>query len=464
MSERILPERTQRLRQLVHSSEGLLLIVIAWEALIVAFMATFSATGPLAGLDLPARLGIVLDEAGKVGRVIMLYHALAVPFVAALVYLILDALPFDEKTPHLVRPTVTAGYLLTSVGGLGFAYLGGGWMAHGLFLVGLSLAFYAGVVLCVGLFPWRRGAAGDLTFSMERLAFWLMALYTLVSAAIGGAAGAYFGNGFVAFLAEDVLRSEHDLGQRAIIAHLHIMLTLIDVAILLIVARRFDLRGRAYRLAMPLIVVGMTVTSFATWGVMVIEKIAHKIINVGAAFLLPGAIVVALYGFARLVRERLAEQGLNEATVGHRLRALLSDPVRFGIFFELIFVNLVVTGPGVYVAFNLETYRQPAFLEVERTIAVGHWHVLATLSAVVALLVVIDRLGVQGLVRQLVGWAVLAGSTLAFVFVQFYMFRRPDQEAAWAVPFLDGGIAILLVALFAFLAISLPGRSHRSDF
>jgi hypothetical protein len=460
MSERMLSKRTQRLRQLVHSSEGLLLVVTAWEALIVAFMGTFSATGPLAGLNLPARLGIVLDEAGKVGRAIMLYHALAVPFVAALVYLILDALPFDEKTPRLVRPTVTAGYMLTSVGGLGFAYLGGGWMAHGLFLVGLSLVFYAGVVLCVGLFPWQRGTAGDPAFSMERLAFWLMALYMLVSAAIGGAAGAYFGNGFAAFLAEDVLRSEHDLGQRAIIAHLHIMLTLIDVAILLIVARRFDLRGRAYRLAMPLIVVGMTVTSFATWSVMVIEKIAHKIINVGAAFLLPGAIVVALDGFARLVRERLAGQGPNEATVGHRLRALLSDPVRFGIFFELIFVNLVVTGPGVYVAFNLETYRQPAFLEVERTIAVGHWHVLATLSAVVALLVVIDRLGVQGLVRQLVGWAVLAGSTLAFVFVQFYMFRRPGQEVAWAVPFLDVGIGILLVALFAFLAISLPGRYH----
>jgi hypothetical protein len=464
MSEQMPSKRMQRLRQLVHSSEGLLLIVTAWEALIVAFMGTFSATGPLAGLNLPARLGIVLDEAGKVGRVIMLYHALAIPFVAALVYLILDVLPFDEKTPRLVRPTVTAGYMLTSVGGLGFAYLGGGWIAHGLFLVGLSLVFYAGVVLCVGLFPWRRGAAGDLAFSMERLAFWLMALYTLVSAAIGGAAGAYFGNGFAAFLAEDVLRLEHDLGQRAIIAHLHIMLTLIDVAILLIVARRFDLRGRAYRLAMPLIVVGMTVTTFATWGVMVIEKIAHKIINVGAAFLLPGAIVVALYGFARLVRERLAEQGRDEVTVGHRLRALLSDPVRFGIFFELIFVNLVVTGPGVYVAFNLETYRQPAFLEVERTIAVGHWHVLATLSAVVALLVVIDRLGVQGLVRQLVGWAVLAGSTLAFVFVQFYMFRRPGQEAAWAVPFLDAGIGILFVALFAFLAISLPGRSHRSKF
>ena len=115
----------RRIRQPFHTTEGLLLTVTAWEALIVAFMGTFSATGPLAWLNVPARMGIVLDEAGKAGRIIMLYHALAVPFVAALVYFILDALPFDERTPRLVRPAITVGYMLTSVGGLGFAYFGG---------------------------------------------------------------------------------------------------------------------------------------------------------------------------------------------------------------------------------------------------------------------------------------------------------------------------------------------------
>ena len=85
----------RRIRQLFHTTEGLLFTVTAWEALIVAFMGTFSATGPLAWLNLPARLGIALDEAGKIGRVIMLYHALALPFVAALVYFMLDALPFE---------------------------------------------------------------------------------------------------------------------------------------------------------------------------------------------------------------------------------------------------------------------------------------------------------------------------------------------------------------------------------
>ncbi len=498
------------------ATERLLWAVVAWEALLVVLLSPLSATGPLAGLGLAARLG--LDETGRVGRIVMLYHSLAVPFVAALVYLILDALPFDERIPRLVRPTVTVGYLLTSVGGLSFAYLRAGWIAHGLFLVGLSLTFYAGAVLWWGLSPWRvvrddprsasgvapvrseprsasgvapvrseprsesgvapvrseprsesgvapvrsepRSASGVAPVRSEprsesgvapvrseprsqsgvalRWAFWLMALYTLISAVIGGAVGAYFGNGFAVFLAEDVLRAEHDLFQRAIIAHLHVMLALVDVALLLLIARRVGLAGRAYRAAMPLVIAGTTITAFATWSVMVIEGVAHKLINVGAVVLLAGAAIVALYGMRGLIRERPDRPAA---------RALLADPVRFGMLFHLLFVNLVVTVPGVWVALNLEAVRagDPAW---ERAFAVGHWHVLATLSAALGLLLVVDRLGVRGWLRQAVGWGVLAGSTLAFSAVQFYLFRQPGTEPARAVLLaMDAGIGLFLLAL-----------------
>ncbi len=428
----------RRARWFLSTTEGLLLVVTAWDALIIAFLSTLSE--PMSFLGLQERLGIVLDDAGRVGRIIMLYHALAVPFVAALVYFVLDLLPFDPKIPRIVRPTITVGYMLSSAGGIGFAYLGGGWIAHGFFLVGLSLVFYAGVVLCVGLWPFGE------RFSWERTAFWLTALLTLISAAIGGAAGAYFGNGFSAFLAEDILRTEHNLGQRAIIAHLHIMLTLIDVMLLLIIARTFRLRGRAYRAALRLTLAGSVVTALATWSVMFYEN-AHKIINVGVLMLLPAAAIVAFQGFSRLARDCP--------------RCLLRDPVRFGMLFELLFVNLVVTGPGVYIAINLDTYRQPAYLEVERTIAVGHWHVLATLSAVIALFLVTDRLDVRGRLRQLVGWGTLGGSTLAFVFVQFYMFRRPDQDTGWTKPFFNAGVGVLTLTLAALVLYQLLKETTR---
>lgn len=420
------------------TTESLLWMVVAWEVLLVVLMSPLSATGPLAGLGLGDRLG--LDEAGRVGRIVMLYHSLAIPFVAALVYLILDALPFDERIPQRVRPAVTAGYLLTSIGGLGFAYGRAGWIAHGVFLVGLSLTFYAGVVLWWGLWPGAAVAQDSILRHrrLERWAFWLIALYTLVSAVIGGSVGAYFGNGFQAFLAEDVLRADHDLFQRAIIAHLHIMLTLIDVALLLLIARRVGLAGRAYRVAMPLVIAGTTITAFATWSVMVVEGVAHKIINVGAVVLLAGAAIVALYGMRGMIRERPDRPAW---------RALLGDPVRFGMLFHLLFVNLVVTVPGVWVAVNLEAVRagDPAW---ERAFAVGHWHVLATLSAAVGFLLVVDRLGARGWLRQAVGWGVLAGSALAFAAVQFYLFRRPGTAPARPVLLaIDAGVALFLLAL-----------------
>jgi hypothetical protein len=453
--------------RLLGSLPGLLVVVVAWEALLVASLAPFS--GPLRPLGLAGLLGLDFSDAQRVGRVIMLYHSLAMPFVAALVYLILDQVPMAHpeeaqgRRRAVVLP-ITAGYMLTSVGGMTFAYGGRNWVFHGIYLLGLSLVFYAGVLLAVALWPSRRWASDPVRHAhwrgipLERLAFFLVAVFTLASAAIGGAAGAFFGNGFVAFLAEDVVRQDpHTIFQLMIIAHLHVMLTLIDVMILLLVIRTYRVEGRAHRIAVPLTIVGTTIVTFATWSVIGWEG-AHKVINIGSAFLLPGAILVAVWGFAWHMRE-----GVRGGTpgAGQKLRALLRDPVRLGIFFELIFVNMVVTAPGVYTAFNLETYRSPAYLAVERTILVGHWHVLATLSAVIVLFLIADRLGTRGWLRQAVGWGLLAGSTLSFVFVNLYMSRKPDQEKVWTMPFFEAGIALSLLALAIFVAAHLVSRLRK---
>jgi hypothetical protein len=454
------------------SLPGLLVVAVAWDALSVASLALFS--GPLQPLGLAELLGVDLSDAERVGRIIMIYHSLAMPFVAALVYLVLDQVPMateetaDTRIRRSITVPVTVGYMLTSLGGMTFAYGGRNWVFHGIYLLGLSLVFYAGVLLAVALWPGRRWASDPARYAhwrgvpLERLAFFLVAVFTLVSAAIGGAAGAFFGDGFVAFLAEDIVRQDpHTLFQLMIIAHLHIMLTLIDVMILLLVIRTYGVQGRVHKIAVPLTLVGTIIVTSATWSVIGWEG-AHKVINIGSAFLLPGAILVAIWGFATLsrqgeglIRERVGE---GPANVVQRLGALFHDPIRFGVFFELIFVNFVVTVPGVYVAFNLETYRTPAYLAVERTILVGHWHILATLSAVLVLFLIADRLGIQGWVRQVVGWGLLAGSTLSFVFVNVYMFRQPGQEKLWTVPFFETGIALSLLALAVLVAVLLADR------
>ncbi len=453
----------QRLAKLVDrffgSLPGLLLVVVAWDAFIIASLSMFS--GPVRGLGLADLLGIDLSDANRVGRIIMLYHSLAIPFIAALVYLVLDRLPFgsspeeERRIRRSITAPVTIGYMLTSIGGMTFAYAGRNWVMHGLFLIGLSLVFYAGALLTVALWPSRRWATDPAQEShladvpLERVAFFLTALFTLISAAIGGAAGAFFGNGFVAFLAEDIVRHDvHTLFELMIIAHLHIMLTLIDVMILLLVIRTYRVRGLVHKIVVPLTILGTIVISWATWSVMFWEG-AHKVINIGSSLLLPGAIMVAIWGWAKMARE------------GGSWRAILRDPVRFGIFFELIFVNVVVTVPGVYTAINLETFRQEAYLAVERTILVGHWHVLATLSAVIVLFLIADRLGTRGRLRQVIGWGMLVGSSLAFVFVNLYMFRLPGQEKAWTEPFFELGIALSLLALGIFVVALLLGKGSK---
>ncbi len=451
--------------RLFGSLPGLLIVAVAWDALTVASLSPFS--GPLQPLGLAGLLGVDLSEPGRVGRIIMLYHALAMPFVAALVYLVLDQVPMatgeaaEKRIRHSIVVPITVGYMLTSIGGMTFGYGGRNWIAHGLYLVGLSLVFYAGVMLAIALWPGRRWPADPARYAhlggvpLERLAFFLVAVFTLVSAAIGGAAGAFFGNGFEAFLAEDIVRVDpHTRFQLMIIAHLHIMLTLIDVMILLLVIRTYRVEGLVHKIAVPLTIFGTIIVTFATWSVIGWEG-AHKVINIGSAFLLPGAILVAIWGFSKLMREGVENR---PASVGQKLGALFRDPVRFGIFFELIFVNLVVTMPGVYVAFNLETYRTPAYLAVERTILVGHWHVLTTLSAVIVLFLIADRLGTRGWVRQAVGWGLLAGSTLSFVFANVYMFRQPGQQKLWTVPLFETGIALGLLALALFAAVHLVDR------
>jgi hypothetical protein len=465
-------------RSLFGTLPGLMLVAVAWDALIVASLVPFS--GPLQGLGLADLLGVDLSQPDRVGRIIMLYHSLAMPFMAALVYLILDQVPLGsspedgQRIRRSVVVPISAGYMLTSIGGMTFGYGGRNWIAHGIYLLGLSLVFFAGMLLAIALWPSRRWVTNPARFShlgnipLERVAFFLVALFTLISAAIGGAAGAFFGNGFEAFLAEDVVRVDpHTTFELMIIAHLHIMLTLIDVMILLLVIRTYRVEGRVHRLAVPLTIIGTIIVTFATWSVIGWEG-AHRVINIGSAFLLPGAILVAIWGFARLIREHLDE---TPAGAGRRLRALVRDPVRFGIFFELVFVNLVVTVPGVYVAFNLETYRQPAYLAAERTILVGHWHVLATLSAVIVLLLIADRLGAgggfvsltTGWLRQVVGWGLLAGSTLSFIFVNVYMFRQPGQDMVWTVPFFEVGIAVSLLALAVFVAAGLVGQVRQGS-
>ncbi len=459
-----MPRWIDRFDFLFRSTKGLILVAIALVSLETALWGTLS--GPMAELGIREIVvqitGMQLLPAEREGRIVMLYHTIALAVVAIEVYLITAQIAMKERQRAAINTTITVGYIAAMFGGLAFGYFGHNWIFHGLFLFGQSLVFFAGVLLAHALFPWReeyrgrsptyaRGAGG---LDLERLAFFTMAVAALGSSLFGAIPGSFFGNGFQVFLAEDVVRQAHrDPLQLAVIGHLHIMLTLIAVALALIVGRWFDFQGAWHKLAMPLMIVGTVIVTLGAWLVVPFERLAHTIIYVGSVFVLLAALCLVIFGFDKLIRERLAAQGIARANLAQKLAALLHDPLKFGALWQMVYMNFVVTFVGIFMAMRLPVIRAWPARE-ERVALTGHWHILAAIIATIILLYYGDLIGLQGRARQGFGWLILIPSDVAFAAATLFATKRfyvseSAQQPLVSVTMLavDAGLAVVLVTL-----------------
>jgi hypothetical protein len=455
----------QRFEFLFRSTKGLILVAIAMIALAAAFFGMLS--GPMAEFgvrDFWVRtFGLDLQAAEREGRIIILYHSIAMAVVAIETYLITYLVPMKKRSQVSINAAITVGYLCAMIFGLTFAYFGHNWIFHGLYIFGLSLVFFAGLALAVALWPWRkeykitdpayahtRGGAG-----LERVAFFAMAAATLISSLFGAIPGAYFGNGFEAFLAEDVIRVPHKTPlELSVIGHLHIMLALIAVACALLVSRWLDFKGPLHKIAMPMMILGSIVLSMGVWMVVPFEPIAHVIIYVGSGFVMLAALFLVIYGWRKLIRERLAEQGLKKANFFQKTGALLHDPLKFGALWQMVFMNFTVSGVGIFMAVKLDEIIRVWPWREERIVLTGHWHILGTIVATILLLMYADLIGLQGRIRQVFGWAIIIFSNLAFTAVTLFETKRLYvSESAqqplvnWTMALADLGLAAVLVAL-----------------
>ncbi len=458
-----------RFNYLFRSTRGLILVGIAMISVVTAIWGTLS--GPLLELgigDITVRvLGMRLVESEREGRIIMLYHTIAMAVVAIETYMITAALPMKKQEQTRINGTITVGYITALACGLIFAYFGRNWIFHGLFLFGQSLVFLAGLMLAAALWPWQkayraRGSEYAHTrrgLDLERVAFFVMAVAMLGSALFGAAAGSFFGNGFKSFLAEDVVRQPYkDVLQLAVIGHLHIMLTLIAVATALLVGRWLDFKGALHRWAMPLMMVGTAVITLGVWMVVPFEEIAHFIIYAGSVLILLAALLLVIFGWRKLISDRLAEQGIKQASVGQRLAALLHDPLKFGALWQMVYMNFVTTFVGIFMAIRLDKLVRTWEAREERIILTGHWHILAAIIATILLFYYADMSGLKGRARQWFGWVVIVASNVAFFGATLFETKRIYvAEAAQqslvnlAMVLTDAGLAIVLVALALLL-------------
>ncbi|MEJ2563668.1 MAG: hypothetical protein P8Z42_13425 [Anaerolineales bacterium] len=453
-----------RFNYLFKSTKGLILVAVAMIALETAIFGMLS--GPMAEFgvrDVVVRaFNMNLVPAEREGRIIILYHSIAMAVVAIETYMITGLLKMNQFYRTAVRALVTCGYLTAMVFGMGFAYWGHSWPLHGLYIAGLTLVFFAGVVLVVALWPWREEYyQADNAYSrtkrgvdLERVAFFAAALTTVISAGFGAVPGSYFGNGFRVMLAENIIRyPDKTTLQYSVIGHLHIMLALIAIMLTLIVGRWLDFKGLLHKLAMPLMILGTIILNLGVWGVVTpLEPVAHMIIYVGATPSMLAALCLVIFGWDKLIRSEVA--GISKPNFRQKLGALLRDPLKFGALWQMVYMNFTVSGIGILMAVRLDEIFRVWPAREERIELTGHWHILSAIVATIILLYYGDMIGLKGRVRKLYGWSIVVLSDLAFAAGTTFEMKRLFVPEATQQPLVntvmllvDFGLGMLLVVL-----------------
>src|SRR5512139_4133100 len=453
-----------RFNYLFGSTKGLILVAIAMVAIVTAVWGMLS--GPMAELGVREvvirTLGMDIVQAEREGRIIILYHSIAMAIVAIETYMITGLLKMKPYFKMAINSTITVGYLLTMIFGMGFAYFGHNWAFHGLYITGLSLIFFAGVMLIVALWPWnpeyyitdKDHAHTRKGVDVERIAFFATAVTTVLSALFGAVPGSFYGHGFETFLAENVIRyPEKTTMQYSIIGHLHIMLALIAVMITLIIGRWLNFKGILHKIAMPLMIIGTIVLNLGVWGVVTpLEPVAHMIIYVGATPSMLAALMLVIFGWDKFIREGTA--GINKPKFLQKLGALVRGPLKFGPLWQMVFMNFTVSGIGIFMAVRLDEIFRLWPAREERIELTGHWHILSAIIATIILLYYGDMIDLKGKARKLYGWALIILSDIAFAAVTLFEMKRLFVSEAAQQPLvntlmllMDFGLGMLLVVL-----------------
>ena len=500
----------ERLKEFLTSYRGMIALIIVWETLVVMFLATFSGpmvdrfgNMPLMRYIFPLIKNVPGGAGRHAARAILIYHGLAIPFLVAVVLLFMDQYEFRPSLEPITKWVLFLGSLWTSFAAIIEAYFWASRVMHGLFISGQAIVFFGGILYTVGVWPTKdfppKGSSPSETklfgFNFEYINLATTSLAILISSIIAALAASFYGfkdkyypstpqtyfdrttihdpsnyqqamqniqqktiDVLHPIVLESIVRREYNNGwtfYEMFVSHLHIMVALLAAAVMLYTIRMANIRGKLFNkiewitLVHGLYLVGIIILSVGAWLVITPWPKAHHVIDGGAGLLLIAALIIAIFGWAQTAREQLGD-AYETASFAEKSKAVFKDPVKFGLFFQLLWVNIVVTLPGIYVGNGIDkessvfpNFRSPQYILVEYSFNVGHWHVLATLIAVMMILIATDYYGIKGNLRQLIGWAVTLASILGFGFATKYMLRSPgaSYEFDWFV--IDIGLGLL---------------------
>lgn len=457
-----------RFNYLFNSTKGLILVAIAMIAVVAAVWGTLS--GPMAEMGVSKvvikLLGMDIVQAEREGRIVILYHSIAMAVIAIETYMLTGLIKMKAMYRTFINGLITFGYILAMIFGLLFAYFGHSWIFHGLYIFGLSLIFMAGILLAIAIWPWNKEyyqpdkayARTKSGVDVERVAIFATTVTTLISALFGAIPGSFFGNGFTVFLAENTIRYPgKSVLQYSVIGHLHIMLALIAIMLTLIIGRWLNFKGILHKIAMPLMILGTIVLNLGVWGVVTpLQPTAHTIIYVGATPSMFAALLLLIWSWNKLIKD--GTKHLKKPNALQKLAALVRDPLKFGPTWQMLFMNFTTSFLGIFMAIRLDEIFRVWPAREERIELTGHWHALSAIIATIILFYYGDMIGLKGKVRQFYGWSILIFSDIALASVTVFEMKRlfiSEAEQQPLVNFLmyamDIGLGALLVILAAVM-------------
>ncbi|MFW9824944.1 MAG: hypothetical protein ACFFE4_18530 [Candidatus Thorarchaeota archaeon] len=400
---------------------------------------------------------IVTDDISRTARFIMIYHSLAIPFLVANTFWIMEYYEIRKKWIPTLKVLLLSGAFMVGIAGMifGFTYIR---IFHEIFYFGLFLVFLGGIVFVIAAFPIpnkfpnpNNAIKGSIVngLNLEHMNLVILAICVMVSTIMGAIAALENFTGTIwdlgrepsAFLAEAIIRHpHHDVVEDFIVSHLHIQLAQSAAMVLMVGYRTSKISGKAYTGVLLANAIGVIVISYGSW------VLNHYVIWVGAGILILCTIAMGAFGLKNISHDRLGDRFKSSSTV-QKIKGMFSDPILFTYYFLFIFSHLFVTITGIIVGLQVdEFYRIPGTVELEYDFNVGHWHVLSVLIANILMLKAIDYYKVKGLQRRIGGWVFFIGSVLAFGGADIYMLRRVDTA-------IQPGYTIMLLGVwFLFVA------------
>lgn len=415
------------------------LIVIAtlWDFLIVVFGMAFAppfqgVTSVLALPDTLVRFFYPYEA--------MFFHALALPFVAVLVYATLLIFGTRGRTATFITAAVTAGFVLSSLSALYVMFTGANAFAYDTLWVGLGLGVLAALGLLLATWPSKQEGQPTMNLKGRNLAslcVWVSVLGVLSAAGVGVYAsyGSSMWGSLATIQGETLLAATHE----------HAIITVVDASLVALIVKEFKadlyegIPGLFVKIGLYGILVGIPTTTVATFATVPMGVAAHTAITAFAGILLQAALFVT-YAIIYAEVKRL-NTGI--------LRGIYNGMMTFGLLFILFWVNVVVTLPGIYVAVNFQNFiGQPN----EQAFITGHTHVLITLTALTLLMLVAHVYRVRGKLGVFGGTTLTVGYLISTSATVLYMFYDWNPITSAYIPYIGAGIILIVFGVLATLA------------